>query len=270
MYIAYAVLMFDSLINYVLFFLLGLSFGSFINAWIWRLNTGKSVATGRSMCTKCKHQLAWYDNIPVVSFVILKAKCRYCKKSISWQYPAVELSTAILFAGLYWHFQPVTNGSWLELVLWCIASVFLVAAFVYDLKWMLLPDRFTLPVIGIGLVLLLAKGIQNGTSSIVPQLIAAVIFAGIYFAMWYFSKGKILGDGDIRLAGAMGLLLLVPQLVVAVFVAYVVGAALGVYLIVKKGRGRTSAVPMGPFLIFGLYFGLFWGTQIANWYLKFF
>jgi leader peptidase (prepilin peptidase)/N-methyltransferase len=91
----------------------------------------------------------------------------------------------------------------------------------------------------------------------------------MYFGLWYFSGGRLLGDGDIRLAVAMGLLLLVPQLFVAVIVAYVTGALVGVYLMTQKGKTRTTAVPMGPFLIFGLYFGLFFGSEIARWYMTF-
>ncbi|MBA3679127.1 prepilin peptidase [Candidatus Saccharibacteria bacterium] len=258
------------ILDLLLLFLLGLSFGSFVNAWVWRLKTGRSISTGRSMCPSCKHQLAWYDNIPVISFVFLQAKCRYCKKPISWQYPLVELATTLLFVGIYLHFSPISIQTWTVLALWCLASVFLVAAFVYDYKWMLLPDRFMLPVIAIGIVLVTMSGVQNGWQSVVPQLIAATVFTSIYLAMWFFSGGRFLGDGDIRLALAMGLLLAVPQLLVAVFVAYVVGAGVGVYLVAQKGRKRTDQLAFGPFLIIGLYFGLFWGEQIAHWYLRYF
>jgi len=221
------------------------------------------------MCPHCQHQLSWQDNIPLLSFAILRAKCRYCKKPISWQYPLVELAGGGLFAALYWHFGPSSGYGWLELGLWCLATVFLLSAFVYDLRWMLLPDRFTAPVIALGLLLLALAGANNGWASVLPQLLAAVVFGSMYFGLWFFSGGRLLGDGDIRLALAMGLLLLVPQLFVAVLVAYVVGALVGVYLMVKKGKARTTAVPMGPFLIFGLYFGLFFGTQIASWYTAF-
>lgn len=258
------------IIDLILFFLLGLSFGSFVNAWVWRVKTGKSVADGRSICPKCKHQLAATDNIPLVSFVLLRAKCRYCKKSISWQYPLVELATGLLFGALYLYFRPSDFYNWVNLSLWCVASIFLIAAFVYDLKHMELPDRFMLPVIGIGLLLIWLGAIHTGWHSVIPQLIATGVFTGAYFGLWLFSSGKFLGDGDIRLAAAMGLMLLVPQLLVGVFAAYVVGATVGVGLIALKGKKRTGQVPMGPFLIFGLYFGLFWGVQIANWYLAFF
>ncbi len=257
------------LLDIILLFLLGLTFGSFVNAWVWRVKAGKSVATGRSMCPNCKKQLDWYDNIPLVSYILLRGKCRNCKKPISIQYPLVELLSGSLFIGLYLHFNPTQNNTWLEFALWCAATVFLLAAFIYDLKNMLLPDRFTLPVIGIGAILVILNSVENGPASIEPQLIATSIFVAIYFSMWFFSRGRFLGDGDIRMAAVMGLLLAVPQLIVGVFTAYIAGALVGIYLISKKGKKRDSAVPMGPFLIFGIFFGLFLGSQIANWYMGF-
>lgn len=252
----------------LLFFVLGLAMGSFVNAWVWRTKEGKSVAKGRSMCPHCKHQLSVLDNIPVVSYLLLRGKCRYCNKTISIQYPLVEIITSLLFVAVYLYFSPSNLYMWLQVVAWCVATVLLVAAFVYDLRWMILPDKFTLPVIAIAIMLLALQAWQFGVASIYAQLIATLIFTSIYLAIWIFSKGKLLGGGDIRLALLMGLLLTVPQLLVAVFVAYVVGALVGVTLIAIRLKKRTDAVPLAPFLIFGLYFGLFFGNQISSWYLS--
>ena len=254
------------LVDIILMLLLGLSFGSFVNAWVWRVKTGKSVASGRSICPNCKKQIAWYDNVPVLSFIILSGKCRNCKKPISLQYPLVELAGGLLFTLLYLHFIPTKNNTWLELGLWCAATVFLLAAFIYDLKYMVLPDRFTLPAVAIGAMLVTINSVENGTKSIEPQLVATTVFVLIYFGLWFFSKGKYLGDGDIRLAAVMGLLLTLSQLIVGVFVAYILGALIGIYLISKRNKKINSAIPMGPFLIFGIYFGLLFGSQVASWY----
>lgn len=254
----------------LLIFILGLCFGSFVNAWVWRTKSGHSIVTGRSMCPHCKHQLAWYDNLPLVSYLVLQAKCRYCHKAISAQYPLVELGTGLLFAALYWHFVPNNGVGWLVLASWCLVSVFMMAAFVYDLHYMQLPDRFMLPAITMALVLMGVNIYLLGWSAVVPQIIATTIFGGLYFGLWFLSGGKFLGDGDIRLAIAMGLLLLVPQLLVAVFTAYLVGALVGVGLIATKAKKRTDPIAFGPFLIIGLYVGLLFGTQISNWYLSLF
>jgi leader peptidase (prepilin peptidase)/N-methyltransferase len=252
----------------VIFFAVGIALGSFVNAWVWRTKEGKSVAKGRSMCPDCKHQLSARDNIPVISYLLLKGRCRYCNKPISIQYPLVELITSLLFVALYMYFSPSNPYMWIQLLAWSVATVLLVSAFVYDLRWMILPDKFTLPVIAIAIGLLVLQAIQFGISSIFAQIVATLIFAGLYLAIWVLSKGKLLGGGDIRLALLMGLLLTVPQLLVGVFVAYTVGALVGVLLIAIKLKKRTDAVPLAPFLIFGLYFGLFFGNQISSWYLS--
>ncbi len=251
-------------------FILGLIVGSFINAWVWRVRHNKSIVIGRSQCPKCNHRLAAKDLVPLVSFAWLKGKCRYCKQKISWQYPIVELANGLLFVAIVYYFQPNSLISTITTILWCLATVFLISAFVYDLKYMQLPDRFMLPAIGIGVILLFVNAITYGLSTVVAQIIATAVFAGFYLALWLFSKGRLLGGGDIRIAVVMGLMLTVPQLLVALFVAYLVGAIAGVVLIATKNKKRTSKVALAPFLIGGLYFGLFFGSQIATWYLSFF
>ncbi len=252
----------------IIFFVVGLAMGSFVNAWVWRTKEDKSVVKGRSMCPDCGHQLSALDNIPVVSYLLLRGKCRYCNKTISVQYPLVEIITSLLFVAIYLYFAPTNMYMWFQVIAWCVVTVLLVAAFVYDLRWMILPDKFTLPVIAIATVLLAVQVWQFGIASIYAQLIATIVFAGLYLVIWVVSKGKLLGGGDIRLAVLMGLLLSVPQLLVGVFVAYVIGALVGVTLIAIKLKKRTDAVPLAPFLIFGLYFGLFFGNQISSWYLS--
>ncbi len=247
---------------------LGLVFGSFVNAWVWRTAHERSVAKGRSICPNCKHQLAWYDLIPVLSWVSLRGKCRYCSKHISIQYPTVEILTAILFAALYWLINPITVIVWLELILLLAITVLLMAAFVYDARYMLLPEKFMLPAAGLGVMYLGLQALNLGWLALGPQLIALAIVLMLYTALWYFSKGKWLGAGDIRIVAVMGLLLAPKQLIVGLIAAYVIGAAWGVYLILAKDKTRKSKMAFGPFLIIGLYFGLFFGLQIANWYLS--
>jgi prepilin signal peptidase PulO-like enzyme (type II secretory pathway) len=255
---------------WIYFFLLctlGLVFGSFINAWVWRTHSKKSVLKGRSMCPECKHTLAWYDLIPVFSWIGLGGKCRYCKNPISLQYPLVELLTALLFGLLYFLVLPFSALGWIQLILLFAITVLLVAAFVYDARYMLLPEKFMLPAVVLAGLYLLTSVLQFGWGTLVPQLVAFVVAVTAFTALWFFSKGKWLGAGDIRIVAIMGLLLPPKQLLVGLFAAYVAGAVWGVYLIVAKGKGRKSKVPFGPFLIIGLYIGLFFGVQIADWYL---
>jgi leader peptidase (prepilin peptidase)/N-methyltransferase len=256
-----------------MFAVLGAVLGSFANAWAIRLLKDESIASGRSECPKCHHQLAWYDNIPLVGYLILGGRCRYCKKPISAQYPIVELGSATVFVALWLHFLPQINQQWVLLALWCLLSVFLIAAFITDWLELVLPDQYMIPAI------VLAFGIAIA-SSFVPsgfvwnvlsaRLIQAVIFATLYCVLYFGSRGRFIGDGDIRLAIVLGLALALPQLLVGVFAAYVIGAAIGVAAIATKLKTRKDIIAFGPFLILGLYFGLFFGQQIANWYLHFF
>jgi prepilin signal peptidase PulO-like enzyme (type II secretory pathway) len=251
------------------FLFFGIIFGSFINAWVWRIENNMSVAMGRSMCPHCKHKLAWYDLVPVLSYITLKGKCRYCKAKISKQYPIIEVTTGLLFMSTYLLLSPASIQSWVQLGIILLISILLVAAYIYDAKHMELPEIFMLPAIALGVVYFGLNIIWQGYTAMIPQSIAIAVFVLAYVALWYFSKGQWLGAGDIRLAAIMALVLTPKQLLVGVFAAYLIGSIYGVFIIIKSKKKRGVKVPFGPFLIIGFYFGLFFGAQIANWYLSF-
>lgn len=250
-------------------FILGLIFGSFVNAWVWRTSKDISVAKGRSMCPHCKHELVAKDLIPLFSYLSLRGKCRYCHKPICIQYPLVELNTGILFAVLYLVLNPSTVYGLMQFLIILVVSVLLVAAFVYDAKHMELPEKFMLPAVALGVVSLGLKAYQNGWNGLTGQLIGLAVVVALYTALWFFSKGKWLGAGDIRIVAIMGLFLVPAQLIVGLFSAYLIGAVYGVYVLRKAKSKKGIRVPFGPFLIIGFYIGLLWGEQIANWYLGF-
>lgn len=258
------------------FFILGLIIGSFLNTVIWRTHESWdkkkkfSVAKGRSVCPHCGHQLAAIDLIPVVSFLTLRGRCRYCKKPISWQYPLVEFLTAIIFVALYWHFKPANSFSALSLVVWLIVAGLVIAAAVYDLRWLKLPDKFLLPTIGIAFTFVLIADFFFHQNILLPRLLAALIFAGIFFFLWFFSNGRWMGDGDIRLALIMGLLLSLPQLLVAILFAFNLGALIALILLILKIKKRQDVIPFGPFLILGTFIGLLYGDIIMRWYSQIF
>lgn len=252
----------------IIFFILGLIFGSFINAWVWRTENDLSVAKGRSICPKCKHKLAWYDLMPVLSYTFIRGKCHYCKAKISLQYPVVELATGLLFVAQYLLFRPAEANQWVSLIIYLILSVLLVSAFLYDAKHMELPEKYTLPAVALGLLNIGLIIYWRGIDSVSSQLVYMAVFLLAYIGLWYFSKGKWLGAGDIRLAAIMGLFLAPKQLLVGVFAAYLIGSIYGVYVMSRSKNKRGIKVPFGPFLIIGFYIGLFFGQVIADWYLK--
>lgn len=251
----------------MLFALLGLFVGSFLNVVVLRTKSDKSFVTGRSECPHCHKQLAWYELIPVVSYVIQKGKCRVCGKKLSAQYPLVELATAVLFAGVCAHFGLSSNLAVFGLIAWLTISSLLIAAAVYDWKWMILPDKFMLPAIFIAIIYVLVLNTYFGQQVLVARGLAALIFALFFTTLWAVSSGKWLGDGDIRLALVMGLMLSLPQLIVAVFFSFNIAAVVSIWLLWSKRKTRKDAIPLGPFLIAGTFIGLFAGEWLLKFYL---
>ena len=284
----------------LLVFLLGLATGSFLNCVIFRLAGSASFLKGRSVCPKCKHQLGWKDIIPVASYIILGGKCRYCKRKISRQYPIIETTTALLFLlifngsaslttlslskgfqflifnqFLFFNFQTLANLAFL----FTIAS-FLIVIFVYDLKHYIIPDKIIYPAIVITLFYRLFENliienwklIENWSlkiENLMPSLFYfyAAMGAALFFALIVLiSRGKWMGVGDIKLAFLMGLLLGWPNILVALFFAFMAGALVGLAMIAAKKKTMKSEVPFGPFLVAGVFIALFSGNAIINWY----
>ena len=247
----------------IFIFIFGLIIGSFLNCLIYRLHKNKSMM-GRSFCPKCKKQIAWYDNIPILSFLFLNGKCRYCKQKISWQYLLVEFITGILFViAFIIEFSVFQNQNILMLFRsWFIISVMIVI-FIYDLKWYLILDIITLPASLILLIwnLYLGMNWQN-------MLISVIIGIGFFLSQFLISRGKWIGGGDIRLGMLMGLSLGWPMILVAIILAYFIGSVIGILLILFKKKKIGSKIPLGIFLSTATVITLFWGDIILDWYLN--
>lgn len=242
---------------FIVVFILGCSIGSFLNVLIDRLPDGEDVVHGRSHCDHCKRTLSWYELIPLFSWMIQGGKSRCCHKSISVQYPLIELITGIGFVMLYVsHTSPLLFLS--SLILFCS---FLVI-FVVDLKTELIPVPM-LYAAGVGIVLrlyLTVPFIQLFSVVLFPALIGASFF----YVLWFFSKGKAMGDGDIPLAFLIGLVTGYPNLIIAFYAAFLTGAMVGVILILGRIRKLKSHIPFGPFLILGMGIALLWSEPILH------
>ena len=250
---------------YLIIFIFGLIVGSFLNCVIYRLEIGKSALKGRSFCPHCQHQLKWQDLIPIFSFLILRGKCRYCKKPISWQYPLVELFTGILFVLIFSNW--LLNIEIFSLAYLFIISSFLMIIFVYDLKHYIIPDKIIYPAI----VIAFLYQLFNHWSLIINHLdfIYSALGASFFFLLIVLaSRGKGMGIGDIKLGFLMGLILGWPNILVALFLAFLIGAIIGIGLIISHKKTLKSEVPFGPFLVTGTFLALFWGENIINWYLS--
>jgi len=250
-------------IIYLIVFIFGTFIGSFLNCVIYRLEQKKNLG-GRSFCPECRHQLFWQDLIPVFSYIFLGGKCRYCKKKISIQYPLIEILTGLVFL-LVFAVTAVSccNGIINLIFLFYIASVFIVI-FAYDFKHYLIPDKVLIPAIIIALIYKLFESF-----SLLPNLLMGVLVgSGFFLLIFLISRGRWIGFGDVKLGILMGVLLGFPNVLVALFLAFLLGAMIGVALIIFQKKGLKSQIPFGPFLIVGTFIALFWGQEIINWYLN--
>jgi leader peptidase (prepilin peptidase) / N-methyltransferase len=252
----------------LLIFVFGLIIGSFLNVVILRMNTGRSIARGRSKCAHCNRVLAWYELIPVFSFLGLRGKCRTCNTEISFQYALVELVTAITFVVAY--IKIVINGgftiySWIAFAFSLVISALLMVIFVYDLRHKIVPDTVVFPFILLALLSILWK------SSMVPgflggnALVNGVVVALPFFLLWFFSKGRFMGFGDVKLALGIGWLLGLAGGFAAILLSFWFGGIAGLFLIaISKKYGMKSEVPFAPFLIMGVFIAGFWGVTITT------
>ena len=234
----------------------GLCIGSFLNVVIARLPEGKSLVFPPSTCPRCGHLIAWFDNIPVLSWLLLRCRCRSCLAPISWRYPAGEILTAALFVAAFLHF-----GISADLVVALIFLCGLVAITGIDLDRQLIPDVITLPGIGAGFVLNLAIGRVSWLES----LLGILVGGGIFFLIILISPSGM-GGGDLKLGAMMGAFLGWQMGLLAILLGVLTGGLVAVALLALGRKGRKDAVPFGPFLALGGAVSMLWGKQILAWY----
>jgi leader peptidase (prepilin peptidase)/N-methyltransferase len=236
--------------------LFGLVIGSFLNVVIARLPERRSLWRPGSACPACGAAIAWYDNIPMLSFLALRGRCRACDVAISWRYPAVELLTAAAFLGAWLAFGPTGR--------FVVASTLLaalIAITVIDLEHQIIPDVITLPGIVAGVL------IGMGTGAWLDSLIGVLVGGGVFFVIILVQPGGM-GGGDMKLGGMLGAFLGWKVLLFSLFVAVTLGGALAIALLATGLRGRKDPIPFGPFLALGGATGLLWGEGVVTWYLR--
>ena len=238
--------------------LLGLIIGSFLNVVIFRLPLGKSIVTPGSYCPRCKTRIKFYDNIPVLSFIFLKGKCRSCKNKIPIQYPMIEILTAFSFWFTFKTFghSPLYTGFTIAFI--CL----LIALALIDLKHMILPNELTL---GGGLVFLVFSFFNPEITywdAFASAFGSALIFAGLYFFYLKVRKIEGLGFGDVKMMILLGAFLGLKKLVIAVLISSLSGLLVGILIIIFKKKNLRLQLPFGTFLGFGSYVSIFWGEEV--------
>lgn len=237
--------------------LLGLAVGSFLNVVASRVPNGERL-TGRSHCPHCGRTLAARDLAPLVSFVLLAGRCRSCHRPIARRYAVVELATALLFAGAVLRFGLTPAALWLAGV-----GAFAIVLFVMDLERQVVPDRVSLPAAaaGLGLGFLAGRGFTD-------LLLGGILGAGFFALQYVLSRGRWVGDGDIRLGAFVGLSVGFRDSVVALVLAYGAGALVALGLLAARRAGVRSRLPFGAFLMAALVVAALAGGPIAAWYLN--
>ncbi|MBI4276327.1 prepilin peptidase [Candidatus Uhrbacteria bacterium] len=243
-------------------FCIGLAVGSFLNVAIVRLPEGRTVR-GRSACLACSRTLTWTELIPLVSFFILRGKCKSCRTPISWQYPIVELITGVLFIAT-WYFH---NYSITQLPVLLRDAFFLsvlLVIFVHDLRWSIIIDRVTLPALAVTLAL--QFWIAPTFATVQSLAIGMTIGGGFFAAQYIVSRGRWIGGGDIRLGVLMGAMLGWRGTLVSLFLAYMIGAVIASILLLVRRKRFGDAIPFGTFLTVATAVSLFYGEAIIQWY----
>jgi len=265
-------------------FLFGVILGSFVNALVWRLRkreTAKgivapkySISRGRSMCVHCKHELAPKDLIPVVSWLMLRGKCRYCKKPISAQYPVVEVITGVLFAVSYafWQFPIDSIAGVGVLAVWLVSLVILIALAIYDIHWYELPDRLVFPLIGLALVFAsLSAYAQRDITILAESLFGSVLIFSLFWVLFQVSKGEWIGGGDVKIAFALGAFAGgATQSLLVIFIASLLGTLLAIPSLLKTGAIKGVKIPFGPYLIAATILVVLFGNSVISWYQNLF
>jgi prepilin signal peptidase PulO-like enzyme (type II secretory pathway) len=275
----------------------GMLFGSFAGASVWRLRARQLVADkregepvdeaeyrrlvsltkdtftkDRSRCLHCGHELRWYDLLPLVSWLQLGGKCRYCRQPIGVFEPLMEVAMALFFAVSYiWWPAPLDSAlEVMQFGLWLVAGVGLAILFAYDQKWFLLPDVVTFSLVAVAGVFALIEVAQapNHLTAAWSVAAAVAVLSGLYLALWRVSKGRWVGFGDVKLGLVLALLLADWKLAfVALFTASLLGCLVVLPGLATRTLSRTARVPFGPFLILGAIIAFFAGDAILAWYL---
>ena len=251
-------------INVVLIFILGLIVGSFSNVCIYRIPRNESIIYPASHCPKCRSKIKPVDNIPLLSFILLKGRCRNCKSKISIQYPVVEFLTGLIYLIIY-----LTYGLSVQTLIYIILSSALIIIAFIDLNEQIIPDVISLPGIVMGFILSFLVPYISFINSALGVVVGGGIIFIIGLAGSVIFKKEAMGGGDVKLAAMIGAFLGWRYIVISLFLGFFLGSLAGIFLIMLKIKSREDTVPFGPFIVLGSFITLLWGEKIISWYLGF-
>lgn len=248
---------------YIAAFLFGIVIGSFLNVCIFRIPKEESLSAKRSHCMSCGYQLRWFDLIPLFSWIALRGHCRKCHAKISVQYPIVEAANGIIYVIVL-----LVKGISIESFIFCVAMSALLALAVIDFRTYIIPIGFNVFILVLALIriafLLFVEGKTFG--DVVPYIIGMFAVSVPLGILWFATKGKAIGGGDIKLMGAAGLLLGWKSILLAFVLGCMIGS--GIHLIRMKVSKAGRVLAMGPYLAVGIAIAILWGEQVISWYVN--
>lgn len=251
-------------IEIVLIFILGLIVGSFSNVCIYRIPGNESIIYPASHCPKCRSNISPKDNIPLLSYILLKGRCRNCKSKISIQYPIVEFLTGLTYLIIY-----LTYGLSIQSLIYIILSSALIIIAFIDLNEQIVPDVISLPGIVIGFIISFFVSHISYMNSALGVLVGGGIILIIGLAGSIIFKKEAMGGGDVKLAAMIGAFLGWRYIMISLFLGFFLGALAGIILILSKIKSREDVIPFGPFIVLGSFITLLWGEKIISWYIGF-
>lgn len=263
-----------SFIAAILVFFLGLCVGSFINVVIMRTLRGEDFLWGRSHCDACGRELQWWEMIPLLSFIALRGRCRTCHKEIDIMHFVVELLTGLLFVwwwviGFAFFQLTQTPLTVLQPVFWLVVGLIMLVIVVVDIRSFIIPDWATLLLF---FLTLLYRIVLIATNAHQPvdfawALFGSLLLLSFFLLLWFITAKKGIGFGDVKLVFPLGLLMGWPSMFVGIFLAFIIGAVVGIGLLFAKKTAFGRALPFGPFLILGTFLSLLYGDSLLRWYI---
>lgn len=279
-----------SVFSAIAVFFFGTAIGSFLNVLASRYSekTGfKKAFKGRSKCDQCKKTLRWYELVPILSYLFLLGKCRSCKKPIPWQYTLVELLAGFLALGVF-----IKLGAAPLALIWTTVLWALLLMSVIDIRLKIIPDTLVVLILILSVGKLIYQDIANlntyiqtqkgvdllghysilatSQNALINYVIAILVGIALFGGIYYFSRGKAMGLGDVKLVGALGFLIAWPDIIVALIMPFLIGSAVGVPLILSKKLKFKSSIPFGPYIAIGVILTFFFGYNIVNAYFEVF
>ncbi|MDD5430640.1 MAG: prepilin peptidase [Candidatus Pacebacteria bacterium] len=282
--------------SYIILFILGLIFGSFLNVVIFRYTPEKSLfdvkkLKGRSKCMSCLKQLSWYELIPLVSFIIQRKKCRGCGSSLSWQYFLVELATGFIFLIPAWLASPLVSITYVYLasIVWILILLGFLLVWVIDYRLNIIPNELNLTLAILGIILVAIREYYDKFGAFAGSFVGSYaalfgmrenIWANHFFGalvgfliiglIVFLTKTRGMGVGDLKLAVVLGLIFGWPDVFFILIFSFIIGALFSLYLLISGKKTFKEAVPFGPFLVIGSLAAMFFGEAILSAYFKFF